>query len=143
MRLMAAKRTKRVRVSSGALEILSMLWDQGSLTLAEAHARFGRFGRPVGYPTMQTRLNRLVEKRLVHKTDDRPAKYRAAVTPQQVSAGHIGQLLDQIGRPQLVPLVANLLSGQKLTRTEIDELKRLLAKAEQSRSQRPTAGEEP
>jgi predicted transcriptional regulator len=92
---------------------------------------------------MQTRLNRLSEKRLVHKTDDRPAKYRAAVTTEQVSAGHIGHLLDNIGRRQLVPLVANLLSGNQLTREEIDELKLLLAQAEKAESQKADEGEKP
>jgi Penicillinase repressor len=39
----------------------------------------------VSYPTMQTRLNRLVEKGLVSRSEDRPARYRAAASRDQIS----------------------------------------------------------
>jgi BlaI family transcriptional regulator, penicillinase repressor len=133
-------KSKRVRVSAGETEILSMLWEQGPLSLADAHARFGRYGRPVGYPTMQTRLNRLLQKGFLRKTQTRPAKYEPAVTAEQVRSGYVGQLLQTFGRRQLVPLVAHLLSGQELTPAEIEELKELLTEAEKSRPKRRSAG---
>ena len=43
--------------------------------------------RPLGYTTVQTRLNRLVAKGVVARSNDRPARYRAAVRPDEVSAG--------------------------------------------------------
>jgi BlaI family penicillinase repressor len=127
-----ARRAKPVRLSSGELDLMSMLWQEGPLTVAEAHEQFGRYGKPIGYPTMQTRLNRLVEKGHVSRSDRRPARYEAAVTSQQVSAGHFRQLLDAIGRHKLVPLVGHLISERSLTPAEIDDLKRLLAEAEKA-----------
>ena len=53
------KKPVKVRPSAGEIAILAMLWREGPLSLAQAHQRFGQYGRPVGYPTMQTRLNRL------------------------------------------------------------------------------------
>ncbi len=53
----------------------------GGVTLSEAH---GALDRPIGYTTMQTRLNRLVEKGVVSRTADRPARYAAAVAPEDV-----------------------------------------------------------
>src|ERR1700691_434726 len=99
-----ARKSKPVRLSSGELEIVSLLWEHGPLTVAEAHETFSRTVRPVGLPTMQTRLNRLAEKGYLRRTDRRPAQYEAAITSEQVSAGHLRQILDAIGRHKLVPL---------------------------------------
>ena len=55
--------------------------------------RFSQYGRPVAYPTMQTRLNRLAAKGLVRRNEDRPAVYAAAVAAEEVAAGHLDQWL--------------------------------------------------
>jgi predicted transcriptional regulator len=100
------------------------------LTLSEAHECFGEFGRPVGYTTMQTRLNRLVEKGAVSRSRKRPAQYAAAVNPNDVGAWDIDLLLDKVGGGSVVPLVAHLISGGPLAPEEIRELKRLIGRAE-------------
>jgi len=126
------RRPKSIRLSSGELEILAMLWELGPLTIAQAHEQFRRFGKPIGYPTMQTRLNRLAEKGYVHRNDRRPAEYAAGITAEQVSAGHLGQILDAIGRQKLIPLVAHLISERSLSPAEIDDLKRVLTEAKKA-----------
>jgi predicted transcriptional regulator len=136
-----ARRPKPVRLSPGELEILSMLWEQGPLTISQAHERFSRYGKAIGYPTMQTRLNRLVEKGYLSRNDRRPAEYEAVVTSEQVSAGHLGQILNAIGRQKLVPLVAHLIAERSLTRTEIADLKRLLVEAEEKAGEQQSRGE--
>jgi predicted transcriptional regulator len=122
---------RAIRVAAGELEILGMLWAEGPLTIREAHERFAAYGRPVSYPTMQTRLNRLAEKGLVARSEDRPARYRAAVSRDQVTVGHLRELVAKIGRGDVVPLVARLLSEQTLTDEQIARLKELLAQAQQ------------
>ncbi|MHC5544351.1 BlaI/MecI/CopY family transcriptional regulator, partial [Singulisphaera rosea] len=89
---------RAIRVAPGEMEILGMLWARGPLTIREAHEGFGEFGKPVGYPTMQTRLNRLAEKGLVHRSEERPARYRAVASRDQVSVGHLRELVAKIGR---------------------------------------------
>ena len=69
---MGRRKQKVPRLSPGEFEILSMLWEQGPLTLSEAHGSFDRFGRKVGYTTIQTRLNRLVEKGAVRRSTRLP-----------------------------------------------------------------------
>ncbi|MHC4177169.1 MAG: BlaI/MecI/CopY family transcriptional regulator [Planctomycetota bacterium] len=123
---------KTPRFSAGELEIMSMLWVQGPVTLAEAHQCFGEFGRAVGYTTMQTRLNRLVGKGAVRRSRRRPAKYEAAVNPDEVSARLIDVLLDKVSQGSIMPLVSHLISGRPLSAEEIRELKRLIAEAEAS-----------
>ncbi len=127
-----AKTKKGTRFSTGELEILSMLWARGPVTLSEAHQCFGEFGRPVGYTTVQTRLNRLVDKGAVRRSRERPARYEAAVTPDEVGARYIDVLVDKVGGGNVVPLVAHLISSRRLSPEEIGHLKRLIAEAEAS-----------
>lgn len=118
-----------IRVSPGEMELLSLLWAEGPLTLREAHRRFGAYGKPARYPTIQTRLNRLVEKGLAARSEERPAAYRAAVTRDQVGLGHLRELVAKLTGGDVVPLVARLLGEQRLTPRQIQELQALLAEA--------------
>ena len=124
------RRGRRVEVAAGELELLAMLWDRGPLTLGEAHQSFGQYGRPVSYPTMQTRLNRLVDKGLVLRSATRPARYSAAVASEQIGAGLMDRLMKTLRHASPIPLVASLISERPLTSEEVQELKRLLAAAE-------------
>jgi BlaI family transcriptional regulator, penicillinase repressor len=133
-RLGVGRKTKVIRLSAGEMEIMAMLWKEGPLPLGAAHQAFARYGRAVSYPTMQTRLNRMVEKGLVTRSDERPALYAAAVSAERVGRGHVSQLLERIGRDQAVPLVAHLISENLLTSSEIEDLQRLLAQAEKVES---------
>ena len=108
-----------IRVAAGEMEILGMLWAEGPLTIREAHERFAAYGRPVSYPTMQTRLNRLAEKGLVVRSEERPARYRAAASREQVTVGHLRELVAKIGGGDVVPLVARLLSQRTLSGEQI------------------------
>ncbi len=87
--------------------------------------------RPIGYTTMQTRLNRLVEKGVVSRTADRPARYAAAVAPEDVAPG-ISICCWSASDGSVVPLVAHLVRDRLLSAAEIAELKQLIAEAEQS-----------
>ena len=119
----------KTRLSSGELDLMDLLWREGPLTLAQAHTKFGS---SVGYTTMQTRLNRLVEKGLASKTG-RPAEYTAAVDREAVQAGHLDQLISKLAGGSVVPLVAQLMQDRKISAKELAELKQLIDNAEGDR----------
>ena len=123
------KRSRKLtkKVSSGEMEMLGLLWKKGPVTLSEAHAAVER---PIGYTTVQTRLNRLVEKGLVVRTDLRPARYQAAISPEDVSANHLDVLVQRVTGGNVVPLVAQLVNDRSLTSDEIEELKGIIRTAE-------------
>lgn len=87
---------------------------------------------PIGYTTVQTRLNRLVTKGVVGRTGQRPARYEALVRPDTVGARHIDLLLEKIRGFQVVPLVAHLIRDRRLTPAEVATLKELIAEAEEA-----------
>ncbi len=132
-----SRKRNRVRLSAGEMELMSLLWAEGPVTLAEAHRGFDGYGRPVSYPTMQTRLNRLVDKKLAARSDDRPARYEAVISQEEAAAGHLDQMLEKLTCESVAPLVSQLISERPLTSEEITELKKLLSRAERSASNGP------
>lgn len=120
-------RKKRRSLTAGELEIMSLLWQQGELSLSQAHERFSQ---SIGYTTMQTRLNRLVEKGLVVRSETRPARYAAAIAAEDVSASRLNELVTRVTEGSVVPLVAQLIDGRSLSTEEIAEIKELIEQAE-------------
>jgi len=134
------KQRKSPRLSADEMEVMEMLWRHGPVTLSAAQSAWPR---PIGYTTLQTRLNRLVEKNVVSRTPERPAQYAAAVEPEAVSAGHLALLVDRVNGGSVVPLVAHLVRDWKLSRAEIAELKALIAEAERQSNPQAKKGAEP
>lgn len=120
---------RRVNPTEGELELLNLLWEQGALSLSEVHARLGR---DVGYTTVQTRLNRLVDKGWLEKakTGRQATRYAAVVEPNAVRENQIDHFVEKIAQGSVVPLVAHLVQGATLTREEVTELKKLLRDVE-------------
>ncbi|HUY91672.1 MAG TPA: BlaI/MecI/CopY family transcriptional regulator [Pirellulales bacterium] len=134
-----AKSSPRRRLSAAEMELLEMLWRHGAVTLSEAHRALAL---PIGYTTVQTRLNRLVRKGLAHRSPDRPTRYSAAIEPQAVTENDLNLLLERVSGGSVVPLVAHLVRDRSLTSAQIAELKQLLDEAEQrirSKKRRPTS----
>jgi predicted transcriptional regulator len=129
-----AKQKPTERFAPGEMSILRLLWDLGGSTLSEAHAEIVRRGEQIGYTTVQTRLERLVAKNVVTKTSDRPAKYQAAIQPDEVSGPLLDLLLERVSGA--VPLFAQLIQDPTLTRDDLAEMKRLIAQAEKNASEK-------
>ena len=108
------------------MQLLEMLWREGPVSLSQAHRSLGL---PIGYTTVQTRLNRLVTKGLATRSDDRPAQYAAAVSRDDVCAEDLKLLVKQVAGG-VVPLVAHLVKQRSLSSAEVAELKQLIAEAE-------------
>ena len=121
---------KLPKPTQGEMELLTLLWENDSLSISEAHEKYTR---QVGYTTVQTQLNRLVGKGLATKTKSgkNPARYVATVKPEEVSATQLDSLVDRVTQGSVVPLVAHLVKRTSLTKNELSEIKTLLKEAEQ------------
>jgi BlaI family transcriptional regulator, penicillinase repressor len=123
---MAKKQTRPL--AAGELEILQLLWNSEGLTLSEAHQAMTAAGRDIGYTTVQTRLERLVEKALVAKNKQRPAVYSANLAPEEVRATMVDSLLGRIAG--VVPLFAHLVQDPSLSAADLKEMRRMIDEAE-------------
>ena len=114
------------RLTRGDLQILQMLWREQQVTIAGAHQALAK---PIGYSTVQTRLNRLVSKGLVRKTKDTPTRYEAAIQPEDVMESELRTLVQDVSGG-VVPLVAQLFREHQLSAVELDEIRQLIQQAE-------------
>lgn len=126
----------RERLTQGELDLLEMLWREGPVSLSQAHAAFGS---PIGYTTVQTRLNRMVDKKVVKKSKSRPALYQAAVSKEEIVESDLGLLLSRVSEGKVVPLVAHLVQDRDLSATEIEAIRELIDNAEAEMEKGKTA----
>ena len=134
------KKGKSRRLSAGELEILQVLWRDGPVTISEA--RHG-LRRTIGYTTVQTRLNRLAEKGVITRTTERPAKYQAAVAPEEVSTSYLKLLLERVSGGSIVPLVAHLMKDRKLSAEDIAALRKLITESQREGKKNEIQGDPP
>src|SRR6266550_8888637 len=121
------------RLTRGELQILQMLWREERVTIAGAHQALAE---PIGYSTVQTRLNRLVAKGLVRKTKETPTRYEAAIQPQDVVESELRTLVQDVSGG-VVPLVAQLFREHQPSASELDDIRRLIQQAETRLEQKP------
>ncbi len=129
---MSKKREEKLKLSPGELEILELLWSHGALSIAEAHKVFLDRGRTIGYPTVQTRLNRLADKGLVTKNGQYPARYDALVRESDIS-GRYFDLLETLCGGNIGPLLLHLVRKRELQPSELDVLKEIIQRQEDRR----------
>ena len=120
------KNNSKRRLTRGDLQILQMLWREQRVTIAGAHQSLGQ---PIGYSTVQTRLNRLVDKGLVRKTNETPTRYEAVIQPHDVVESELRTLVQDVSGG-VVPLVAQLFREHQPSATELDEIRGLIQQAE-------------
>ena len=130
------RKKTRLRLTAGELELLEVLWKHAGVTISEAQTALGR---EIGYTTVQTRLNRLVDKNVAAKSDERPTRYSAAVSSDEVSRDDLDSLLDRVTSGRVLPLIAHLVRDRDLSAAELEEIRQLIDEAEH-RAQEGGAG---
>ena len=132
------KGPRTVRPSKGDMELLSLLWEHGPISLSAAHEQMPE---GVAYTTVQTRLNRLVQKGLAtrQKTGRQPMQYQAAIEPEEISATQLDTLVERVAGGSVLPLVAQLVQKTEFSDTELGELRQLVLEAEQRSAKKPTS----
>jgi BlaI family penicillinase repressor len=115
-----------IKLSVGEMRLMAVLWRLGPLKLSEVYAE-----QPgnVGYTTIQTQLNRLVDKGVATRSSTRPTRYEAVVEPDKATASMIELLVDTIGRGSIIPIVELLLRRSRLNKEEMRALKQVVNRA--------------
>jgi predicted transcriptional regulator len=121
--------TPPTRLSPGEAELLELFWANGPLTLPKAYELYKKGGKTPSYSTIQTRLNRMVDKGLLHRNTEFPAIYTSTVTKKEVR-GKYFELLDELAGRNFAPLMLHLFEKRTLTDEEIAVMKEILAKLE-------------
>jgi BlaI family transcriptional regulator, penicillinase repressor len=111
--------------TSRELDVMSILWRQGSGTVGEVKAELGE---DLAYTSVLSVLQTLEEKGYVrHDAEGRAYRYYATVDPQAAGGSALSRIRDAIFHGSAEQLFAQLVSDRKLSRAELERMRRLLA----------------
>lgn len=119
------------RPTDTELRILNVLWDRGPSTVREVHAVLVAH-KPVGYTTALKMLQVMADKGLVLR-DDTEWPHRFAPRSDRASTQRrlLADLVDRAFGGSANALVVQALAGAAVTDEERDEIRRMLARAEE------------
>lgn len=114
----------RVSFTDRELDVMVVLWDRGSATVAEVRERLPD---DLAYTTVLTVLRTLEEKGHVgHREEGKAHRYFPLVERRIAARSALGRLLDTVfnGSPEL--LLAQLVSDRDLSDDELKRLRKLM-----------------
>lgn len=114
----------QVRLTDRELDVMTVLWDRGSGTVAEVRAALAD---DLAYTTVLTVLQTLREKGHVETTDEGKAhRYAPLIAREQVERSAVTRLVTSLfdGSPEL--LLTHLMTEQPLSEAELKRLRKLL-----------------
>ena len=110
------------------LEILSIVWEKGEASSKDVYEQI-RTKRETAYTTIMTMMGILYDKKLLSRHQKgRAYIYKALKKPSAVKKNLLSDTLERVFKGSRVDLVHNLVSDEKLSQTEIDELKEMINK---------------
>jgi BlaI family penicillinase repressor len=114
------------KISDAEWQVMQVVWTDAPLT---AHQIVQRLSPDSGWNprTIKTMLNRLVNKgALKFETEGKRYLYRPAVSRDACVRGESRSFLQRVFGGELGPMLAHFVEDEKLSKAEIEKLKRLL-----------------
>lgn len=114
-------------VTDAELDVLRALWDLGEATIRSLADRVYPKGGASEYATVQKLLERLEDKGYVrHRSEGRQNVYAARLGREELVARRLRETADALCDGSLTPLLTHLVSGARLSKEELRELRRLV-----------------
>jgi predicted transcriptional regulator len=118
--------------TSAELDILRVLWDRGPSTVREVHDILAE-KKQMGYTTVLKLLQIMTAKGLVTRNEDARAHVYEARQPAEKTKRQLaGDLLQKVFAGSASQLMMHALSGKKASRSDIEEIRRMLDEYEGS-----------
>ncbi|MEO2017551.1 MAG: BlaI/MecI/CopY family transcriptional regulator [Fuerstiella sp.] len=116
------------------LNILTVLWDQGSATVRQVHNVLSG-QRDTGYSTTLKMMQVMHQKGLLKRDDTvRPQLYRPSQSAQKAQRSLINDLVQKAFGGAASRLLVQALSAKDISDDELTEIKELIRKMEEQRS---------
>lgn len=117
---------------------MSVLWREGSGTVAEVREALGD---DLGYTSVLKMLQILEEKGAVgHESEGRAYRYHPLVEPGEAGGRALRRIVNKIFQGSAELALARLVSDRRLSRHELDRMRRLLDQAEEAAEHAPVGG---
>lgn len=114
-------------------EILRVLWEHGPSTVREVYEILNE-QKPVGYTTVLKVLQIMAAKGSVKRNEEQRAHVYEAVQPaEKTKRQFAGDVLQRVFGGSASELMMHALAGQRTSRKELEELRRVLDEYERRR----------
>jgi len=126
------------RISDTEWEIMRIIWGRYPLTASEVVERLAA-NDPSWHPkTVRTLLARLVRKKaLDYQTNGRTYVYSPLVSEEECVATASESFLDRVFGGSLQPMLTHFVERRKLSREELEKLRRLLDSHSKAKNTKP------
>jgi predicted transcriptional regulator len=114
-------------VTDAELDVLRLLWDEGSAPIRTLADRLYPGGGASEYATVQKLLERLEDKgHVTRRSEGRANVYSARVRREDLVARRLRDTAEKLCDGSLTPLLTHLVSAGRLSTDELAELRRLV-----------------
>lgn len=118
-------------LANAELAIMNLLWEQERLTSRSIREELYADSAKAQHGTVQRLLQRLEEKGYVERDRTLPVHLFSARISRQAYAGRqLESLAEKLTGGSLAPLITHLIEEKKISRAEIDRLRRILDESE-------------
>ncbi|TWU58995.1 Penicillinase repressor [Rubripirellula tenax] len=122
----------RPALSKGEMEVARVLWEIGPAGVRDVHELLASV-RDIELATVQTYLRRLEAKGYASsQLKGRARVYSAKTKPRTVIRETVDELVDRLFGGDSMPLVRHLIEDRGIEREDLDELRQLLDRLENS-----------
>ncbi|HET6765160.1 MAG TPA: BlaI/MecI/CopY family transcriptional regulator [Longimicrobiaceae bacterium] len=112
------------RLTDRELDVMSVLWKQGSGTVSEVRAQVGD---QLAYTTILWALQTLEEKgRVRHEKEGRAYRYYPVTAPEEEGSTALGRIMDKVFHGSAAMLLAQLVEERTLPASELKRMRALL-----------------
>jgi BlaI family transcriptional regulator, penicillinase repressor len=119
--------------TASELEILRVLWGRGPSTVREVHEALSE-KKSLGYTTVLKLLQIMTTKGTVRRNETQRAHVYAACLPaEQTKRQLAGDMLQRVFEGSASQLMMHALAGNRASRDEIEEIRRMLDEYERNR----------
>lgn len=113
-----------VRITNRELDVMSVVWEKGSATVAEVLAGLGE---DLAYTTVLTILRSLEAKGAVrHQPEGKAYRYYPRIRPTKIGDRSLKRLLDKVYQGSRELLIARLVSDRHVSAAELRRIRRML-----------------
>ena len=126
---------KSIHVTDTELAVLQVLWQAGATTAREIAEMLYPECSASDMATVHSMLKRLELKKAVRRDrSTHPHGFAAIVTEAELAGHELDAMAKKLSGGSLAPLILHLLDAQRLSQTEVDEIRSMLKNYKSNRS---------
>jgi len=113
--------------TASELEILHVLWERGPATVREVHDALAA-RKPIGYTSVLKLMQIMTAKGTLRRNEEQRAHVYEAVQPAEKTKRQLAMdVLERVFDGSASDLMMHALAGQKASKEEIEEMRRMLS----------------